>query len=188
VKIEEICEDEEFELISHAGTGEAPEAQEEEEKPTEDQVKDREEKLQDQSIFVTRSGEAFHTYRKCGHLKNYMVYERTPCQRCHYRSKHIIKRESVHRSEFERWLEGDVLTLTTKDQYYHHPECKVARQSKSKDRRTKCLDCIKWFEAKEEPKDEGNGLSQHRDDERRGEGKSSSSHQRIEYKDGKDEF
>ena len=185
--------EEDFEVVSEAGTGGAPETNPEDdeeiqskERVTKDE-KDAKAQMEGQSIFVTRSGESFHIKKSCGHLKNYTSYERFSCEKCSYRTMHLVKERSQARSSIERFFEGDEVVLTTTDQKYHHPECKEARRSRVRDKRTKCLDCIKWYEGKSNSKKKDDGLSQHQGDEdhHQGEGRGSSS---STGKNCKDEF
>jgi len=179
-KTEEVCtddedavSDEDFELVSEAGTGGAPEEARKEEKDQKNPDPEKDEEREGQKIYVTRNGEAFHVKKTCGHLKHSVFVERSPCERCHYRTKAIVGIGSQTRPPIEVYFEGSEICLTTTDQKYHHESCKEVRRMKTKDKRTKCLDCIKWFESKSKIEEDDNGLSQHHEGE--GNGSSSSS-------------
>ena len=76
VQSEDEESEEDFEVVSEAGTGGAPETTPEDddevqskETATKDE-KDAKAQPEGQSIFVTRNGESFHIKKSCGHLKN----------------------------------------------------------------------------------------------------------------------
>ena len=110
---------EEFELIAH-------ESIEEEAEPKKDQ----------QIIFITRTGYAFHLKRECEHVVQRHSYERIPCEDCAEKTRNTLKKEITKGNR-----ELAKIFITQKDRCYHDPSCEKVWNQRDKSGRVKCLDC-----------------------------------------------
>jgi hypothetical protein len=120
---------EEFELISSEGI-------EDKEEPKEKTI--------NQSIFITRTGYAFHFSKECNHLNGRASYERTPCEDCAEKTKENLMKDNDKRNR-----RSTKVYITQRDKHYHDPSCEKVWNQRDKSERFKCLDC-RWMKEDDE--------------------------------------